>query len=87
MVKNYMETVVDNHISKVLVHYENICKCSVCIDDIKAIALNNLPPMYARTKQGEAFNKIKSLSQQFEADVLKELTKAIDIVSSNPRHE
>ncbi|KDR94894.1 competence protein ComFB [Peptoclostridium litorale DSM 5388] len=87
MIKNYMEIVVDILLPKVLIHHPNICTCQNCMDDVKALALNHMQPLYVRTKRGEAFNKVKSLSKQFEADVLKELTTAVTIVSSNPKHD
>lgn len=86
MIKNYMEIIVEKLLPKVLVHHPNTCKCQHCMDDIKALSLNHLQPLYVRTKRGEAFNKVKSLSKQFEADVIRELTKSIQIVSSNPNH-
>ena len=46
MLKNYMEDVVEHFLLDVLNEYDNICKCEQCINDIKAIALNNLKPLF-----------------------------------------
>lgn len=86
MIKNYMEDVVDEILPSVIGRYENICKCPKCIEDIKAIALNNLKPIYVATSEGEVYVKINELVPQFNANVVTQLTKAIDIVSKNPRH-
>lgn len=86
MIKNYMEIMVENFLPTVLDKYSDICKCEKCIDDIKAITLNNLKPLYVVTEEGNIFARINELSIQFKADVLGALTKAIEIVSKNPKH-
>ena len=86
MVINYMELVVDKLLPKVLNDYEDICKCETCIDDMKAFALNHLKPMYYASEKGEVFMRLNQFLMQFNADVTRALTKAIDTVSTNPRH-
>ncbi|EQB85754.1 competence protein ComFB [Clostridium punense] len=86
MVKNYMEIVVDNILKNVLLDYDSMCKCEKCCEDIKAIALNNLKPIYVVTQAGNVYAKVNELEIQFSADVIKELVKAISIVSKNPHH-
>ncbi len=87
MLKNYMEDVVEHLLPDVLAKYDNVCKCKECVDDIKAIALNNLTPLYFTSRKGGVFNKINEMEAQFEADTLKELTKAMEVVSKQPRHK
>lgn len=87
MIKNYMESVVDNWLPKIISKYENICKCERCIEDIKAIALNGLKPTYVATQKGEVYTKVNELQTQFSTDTIRELTKAIEIVSKNPNHD
>ena len=62
------------------------CKCEQCLNDIKAITLNNLKPMYVVTEEGILYTKIKELNNQFRADIIGELAKSIKIVEGNPRH-
>lgn len=85
-VKNYMEDVVDRMLPKVLESYNEACKCQRCISDIKAIALNQLPPKYVATEAGEVYTKVNELSVQFEADAITALVMAIKKVSQAPRH-
>ncbi|KXZ40406.1 competence protein ComFB [Alkalithermobacter thermoalcaliphilus JW-YL-7 = DSM 7308] len=87
MPKNYMETVVDYLIPSVLKKYENICTCEKCIEDIKAIALNNLPPMYIVTDQGNAYAKLNEMSSQFKANVIQVIVEAIEKVKNNVKHD
>ncbi|MCG8484430.1 MAG: late competence development ComFB family protein [Clostridia bacterium] len=87
MIRNYMECVVDNWMPKMLSEYDDICTCERCIEDIKAIALNGLNPAYVATRKGEVYAKINELQAQFSTDAIRELTKAIEIVSKNPKHD
>lgn len=86
IVHNYMENVVEEMLKKLLekdVHQEFSEKD---LADIKAIALNNLPPQYTVSEKGNIFVKVKEqLVLQFKTDVIRELIIAIDKVKNNPR--
>lgn len=83
---NYMENVVISVLNHLLTKKDDICKCEKCKMDIAAIALNNLPAKYVVTEKGELYTKLNEMEIQFEADVVKELVKAIDIVSKSTQH-
>ena len=53
--------------------------------DICAYALNHLPPRYVVTDKGHLYTRVNELKQQFQTDVVVELTKAIERVQANPR--
>lgn len=84
--KNYMELAVDHVLPNLLKAFDNICTCEKCLLDMKAIALNKLKPHYVATRKGELYSKVDEMDGQFEADVMKALIDAIQIVSKNPRH-
>lgn len=86
MIKNCMEDIVEDLLPVVLVNYEGVCTCSRCIDDVKAIALNNLTPLYAASENGRLYNKMNEMKTQFRVDVINELTKAMEKVCENPFH-
>lgn len=86
MLKNYMEIIVDIILPGVLEKYNNICKCERCINDIKALALNNLKPHYVATEKGQVYTKVNELEIQFRADTISALVSAIEKVSKNLRH-
>lgn len=86
-VKNYMEDVVWSFLPNVLAKYPEACHCNICQHDMVAIALNLLPPRYVAREQGEIYTKLNTLEIQYRADVYAALTKAIMVVSSNPRHD
>ena len=55
------------------------------IQDIKALALNRLWPMYVTTSSGKDFVRKIIKEDQVEKDVVRELRAAMDIVKSHPR--
>lgn len=87
MIKNYMETVVDHLLPTVLASYTAICTCERCQEDIKAIALNGLKPLYVATNKGEVYTKVNEFVLQFRADAISQLAKAAEIVVNNPSHD
>ena len=86
MVKNYMEDIVELLLPSVIEEYKDICSCSECVSDVKAITLNHLKPCYIATEKGHVYTKVNELLVQFRADIVSEAVKAMDIVSKNPRH-
>ncbi|MDR7856133.1 late competence development ComFB family protein [Tissierella sp.] len=84
---NLIEDEVSKVLHKVLPQMDVKCTCEKCQMDIAAVALNNLTPNYVVTEQGYAYAKANNLNQQFNADVLAAVTKAIEIVGNNPKHE
>ncbi|MBL4930748.1 MULTISPECIES: late competence development ComFB family protein [Clostridium] len=86
MIRNCMEDIVNNVITIVLNDYKEMCKCEKCIQDIKAIALNNLKPLYAVTSEGMVYSKMKELENQFRIDVINQLVSATEMVLKNPKH-
>jgi competence protein ComFB len=83
---NYMELVVADELEKLLDEIEDICKCKKCRLDMMVCALNRLPPKYILSDKGRMFTKLQESDVQAQADVIKELTKAIIRVTKNPQH-
>jgi competence protein ComFB len=87
LLRNYMEEVVNGTLDEILSYSDDICKCERCKMDIKALALNHLPPKYVVTDIGYIYTKINELESQFKADIAVAVTNAIKIIRKNPRHE
>ena len=81
---NYME-VLTNSVLGDLLAKERKGFTDGAIQDIKALALNRLWPMYTTTLSGQDFLKRIIEEDKIEKDVARELKAAIDIVRSNPR--
>ncbi|MDA3732481.1 late competence development ComFB family protein [Niameybacter massiliensis] len=86
-IKNYTEDIVELILNSVLDEYKDICKCDYCKRDIAAIALNSLPTYYGSTKKGEVIAKSHLLSSQMEIDVIAAITKGVEKVSRDVRHD
>ncbi len=82
---NYMEIFVEELIDDILKKVSN-CTCELCRLDAKALALNNLKPMYVVTKKGDYYTKKAALKAQFEVDVTAAVVRSVELVSKNPRH-
>ena len=83
---NYMEIVVKDVVEQELKRInEDWAKDVRCSLDIMAIILNRLPARYVVTGKGWIMTKIKETEVQFQADILREMVRAIEIVKTNPR--
>ncbi len=84
-VYNVMETLVKERMDDVL-KGTNGCKCQQCYDDIMAFTLNNLKPKYVASTKGEVYARVDELANAYHVEIVKEIVKASQIVSENPRH-
>lgn len=85
-IHNVMEEIV----SEVLVKYKGdlqlTCGCERCLDDIKAISLNNLPPRYiVQMKHRPYVRAPYTADRQGVTNIMSVVTQAAGIVSKNPR--
>ena len=85
-IQNYMEEVVQDELEQLLAERDDVCKCQKCRFDMMVWALNRLPPKYVITDRGRLYTKLKEQEIQFKADVVQELTKAIDVIRKHPNH-
>jgi competence protein ComFB len=85
--RNLIEDEVIYTINRLLKDRKDICTCDKCKMDIAAITLNNLKPKYVVTEKGKLYGKIDTIDYQFDADLIREIVKAIKIVGDNPHHE
>ncbi len=82
---NFMEELANNILENLLPEYKTARFSDNSIEDIKALALNRLWPMYTTSESGRSFLKKIIQEDKIEKDVIRELRAAIDIVKSNPR--
>ncbi|MFH1776704.1 MAG: late competence development ComFB family protein [Candidatus Omnitrophota bacterium] len=85
--KNYMEIAVEDNLDRMLSRRNDFCSCERCRLDVSALALNRLPQRYVVTDKGRVMTKIKETEVQCQADILRELVIALEIVKSKPRHD
>lgn len=83
---NVMEGIIDEKLEQMLKE-EDCCKCERCLEDMKAMALNQLPAKYVSTRNGELFSKLNSLMRQNSIDINVAVSYAIKTVSERPSHD
>ena len=81
---NFMEELAEDVLDDLLNKKKENFSASA-LQDIKALALNRLWPMYATTETGRDYLKKVIQEDNIEKDVARELRAAMDIVRSNPR--
>jgi hypothetical protein len=80
-----MEELADNYLAGVLAEYKGVRFSEASREDIKALALNRLWPMYTTSDAGRTFLKKVIVEDRIEKDIVRELKLAIDKVRQNPR--
>lgn len=84
---NTMENVVDTALSELLKEDIECCTCEHCMNDMKCLALNALPPKYVSSEKGALFSKINNtMAQQRSIDVRVACINAIEFVKGHPHH-
>lgn len=83
---NVMEQMVNAKLEELLPK-SDCCKCDKCADDIRAIALNRLPPKYVSSDTGELYTRVSSsMEKQNSLDINFAVFSAIEFVSTHPHH-
>lgn len=83
---NVMQALVEEKAPKYIKMF-GLCECPRCVTDVKALALNNLPPKYVVMPHGEVIPRITVYEGYYSAAVTAQLLRACKIVMENPRHD
>ena len=81
---NYMEELAEGILDELMSKTKDSFSPNA-VQDIKALALNRLWPMYTTTEAGKDYLRKVVEADQIEKDVLREIRAAMDIVKTNPR--
>ncbi|MFH1239004.1 MAG: late competence development ComFB family protein [bacterium] len=85
--KNIMLSIVSDYLDQALILRYDICQCAQCRADIIAYVLSRVPPKYVTTDTG-AISIIAEHSQvENEADIIRQILKAVEVIGKNPNHE
>ena len=85
-VKNAVEELVKKTMPNVLASIPDVCPCERCEADRLAYVLNTIPAKYVVTHKGRLYAKVATLEQQYTTDIIAAVTKAAELVRSNPAH-
>jgi|GEM_PF-144882 len=83
---NILEEVIRMEAPKIMAELD-VCRCEKCVNDVMALALNNMPPKYVVSKKGALFAKIASYGKQYQTDIFSSVTQASVIVKNSPNHQ
>ena len=81
---NFMEELADGILDELITKSRDSFSPNA-LQDIKALALNRLWPMYSTTEAGKDYLRKVVEADQIEKDVIREVRAAMDIVKQNPR--
>ena len=83
---NHSEDVVLETLEKLLEskQFENLCTCPQCLLDMATYSLNRIPAKYIASHSGSIHTKLEESYQQSQVDIVKVVTKAINVISNNP---
>ena len=86
-IENINEELVIELIKKVLNEDKTICRCRLCIEDIFALSLNKLKPLYVQSTFKESTFKDYDLTKILDrGKVLTAVIDAIKTVNRHPHH-
>lgn len=82
---NVMQVLVEEKAPRYAQMFD-VCQCEQCMADIKALALNNLPPKYVVMRQGDVIPKLTFYEGKYGSDIIAQLLNACRIVKEHPHH-
>lgn len=82
---NVMQVLVEEKAPKYVKMF-GLCSCERCMEDVKALALNHLPPKYVVTEPGDRIPRITVYDSKFSSDVVAQLLQACKVVHETPHH-
>ncbi|MFH1339112.1 MAG: CheR family methyltransferase [Candidatus Omnitrophota bacterium] len=85
--KNIIEDVALDFLNIVLALRYDICTCDMCKNDMLAYVLSRVPAKYVTTEEGSLHTIIDQTKVEHQAQIGREIIKAIEVISKNPRHE
>lgn len=87
-IHNVMEEIVSEVLDKYKENLQLTCECERCFDDIKAIALNNLPARYIVQMEHRPYVRAPyTTDRQGVTTIVSTVTQAAGIVSKSPHCE
>ncbi len=83
--KNIMEDLVEFKLGD-LIRCSGMCCCERCRADVKALALNKLPPRYVVSVGGDVYSHFAAMNVQTQVNITSAVAAAIRVVRKNPHH-
>ena len=82
---NVMQVLVEEKAPKYVKMF-GLCTCERCMEDVKALTLNNLPSKYVVLEPGDRIPRLTVYEGRFASDITAQMLKACKMVMSHPHH-
>ena len=82
---NVMQVLVEEKAPK-YVEMFGLCTCKRCMEDVKAITLNHLPPKYVVLEPNDRVPRLTVYEGRFSSDITAQLLQACKLVMQRPHH-
>ena len=82
---NVMQVLVEEKAPK-YVEMFGLCSCKRCMEDVKALTLNHLPPKYVVLEPGDRVPRLTVYEGKFSSDITAQLLQACKTVHETPHH-
>ena len=64
-----------------------LCTCARCMEDVKALTLNNLPSKYVVLEPGDRIPRLTVYEGRFASDITAQMLQACKLVMAHPHHD
>lgn len=82
---NVMQVLVEEKAPKYIEMF-GLCSCKRCLEDVKALTLNHLPPKYVVLERGDMIPRLTVYEGKFSSDITAQLLQACKLVMERPHH-
>lgn len=83
---NVMQVLVEEKAPKYIKMF-GLCDCERCLEDVKALTLNHLPPKYVVLERGDMIPRLTVYEGKFSSDITAQLLQACKLVMERPHHD
>ena len=83
---NVMQVLVEEKAPKYAKLF-GLCTCDRCMEDVKALTLNNLPSKYVVVEPGDRIPRLTVYEGRFASDISDQLLQACKLVTAHPHHD
>ena len=82
---NVMQVLVEEKAPKYAKMF-GLCTCERCMEDVKALTLNNLPSKYVVLEPGDRIPRLTVYEGRFASDITAQMLTACKMVMAHPHH-
>ena len=82
---NVMQVLVEEKAPKYVKMF-GLCTCERCMEDVKALTLNNLPSKYVVLEPGDRIPRLTVYEGRFASDITAQMLQACKLVMAHPHH-